>query len=184
MVDTPTREPLKLEIGDSWAWRREDLAADYPATSWTLSYEIVSAAAAISITAAADGDQFAISVAAATTAAYTAGRYRMAGYVTAGANRWRVYLGALELMPNLAAGVADIRSHARKVLDAIEAVIEGRAAKDQQGYTIAGRRLDRTPIEDLLKLRGQYMAEAARETAAERLAAGLADPRRVLVRFA
>lgn len=53
----------------------------------------------------------------------------------------------------------DIRGHAQKVLDAIEAVIEKRATKDQESYTIAGRTLARTPIKDLLELRQKYKDE-------------------------
>jgi hypothetical protein len=57
----------------------------------------------------------------------------------------------------------DPRSHARKTLDAIEAVVEGRATKDQQAYTIGGRSLQRMPIKDLMYFRGVYRAEVYAE---------------------
>jgi len=74
-------------------------------------------------------------------------------------------------------------THARRVLTAIEAVIEGRASKDQEEYTIGTRSLKRTPIKDLLVLRDAYKAEVAHEDAQYRLAQGLPNPRKVRVRF-
>lgn len=69
----------------------------------------------------------------------------------------------------------DLRSHAKKVLDAIEAVLEKRATKDQESHTIAGRSLSRTPIADLLMLRDRYRAEL--HTATKKL------PKNVLFKF-
>jgi hypothetical protein len=47
----------------------------------------------------------------------------------------------------------------RKVLDAIQATIEGRASQDQMSYSIAGRSLSRMSIDDLLTFRNRYRAE-------------------------
>jgi hypothetical protein len=55
--------------------------------------------------------------------------------------------------------MSEQRTHAKRVLDAIEAVLENRANLDQQSYTVEGKRLDRTPISELLKLRREYQAE-------------------------
>lgn len=77
----------------------------------------------------------------------------------------------------------DSRSRVKKILDAIEAVLEGRASKDQQSYTIAGRSLQRTPIADLIRLRQSYRQEYAREQAAERIARGLDGGGQIEVRF-
>ena len=73
----------------------------------------------------------------------------------------------------------DARSHAQRVLEAIEATIGGRASHDQESYTIKGRTLARTPIADLLKLRDVYRAELARDRAARKGRKSLG--RRVLV---
>jgi hypothetical protein len=34
-----TKEPNSLVLGDYWAWRRDDLASDYPVGSYALTYE-------------------------------------------------------------------------------------------------------------------------------------------------
>lgn len=67
---------------------------------------------------------------------------------------------------NLSAG--PIISHAQKVLDAIEAVLEKRATLDQQRYSIADRELVRTPIPELLLLRDRYRSEVRRERLSKR----------------
>lgn len=182
----PTNEPLELRAGDTWQWRREDLA-DYPAPTWVLTYRFVNASGAFEVVAAPDGSAHAVTVAASTTAGRTAGTYAWAAQVVNGSEKHTVDQGTLKVLPNLFAGTAaaaaDLRTHARKVLEAIEAVIEGRATLDQQEYTIGGRSLKRTPIADLLKLRNFYKAELEGELAAERLANGLGIGRKIQVRL-
>ena len=48
------------------------------------------------------------------------------------------------------------RDHYRIVLDAINAVIEGRATQAEEEFSIAGRSLRRTPLKDLLGFKLQY----------------------------
>ena len=187
MTDIATNEPPQLFAGDTWQWRRLDLS-DYSAATWTLKYRFKNAAGGFEVTASAyNTSQFDITVSAATTAALTAGTYDWTAFVTSGSERHTVDHGHLIVQPDLGAGSAatpvDRRSHAQKVLDAIEAVLESRATKDQQEYHIAGRRLIRTPIADLLLLRDRYRNETRRAQIAENLANGLADPSKVYVRF-
>jgi hypothetical protein len=184
----PSTEPTKFVRGDSIAWTRGDLSSDYPASTWALTYEFVplgSAGTAFTITADADGDDYSVTVAAATTAAYVAATYEWAAFVTLSADRYRIDNGTLELLENLADPAAgyDGRSHVRIVVEAIDAVIQGRATKDQESYTIDGRSLQRTPIPDLLTLRSRYRAELKSEEAAEKIANGLGSGRLVKVRF-
>ena len=54
-------------------------------------------------------------------------------------------------------------SHAKIVLDAIEAVIENRATMDQSSMSIAGRSLSRLSIDELLTFRARYRAEYLKE---------------------
>jgi hypothetical protein len=182
-MDIPKNEPFEARAGDTWQWRREDLSSDYPAPTWTLSYYFKNPTANFNFNAAADGVNFAVTVAKATTAAYAAGRYKWFAFVDNGTQRFEVDRGELEVLPNLAvAGNLDDRTHARKVLEAIEAVIEGRASKDQEEYTIGNRSLKRTPLEELAKMRIRYKQEAAAEEAADRLANGYGSPRKIQIR--
>lgn len=157
----------------------------YPASAgWTLTYRLVprsSSASAITFSASASGDEHAVLVAAATTAAWIAGSYSWSSYVTKTTQRFSIASGTVEILPDpatVAAGT-DRRTHAQIVLEAIEAVIEGRASKDQEEFRIGERSLKRTPIADLLALKEAYEGKVARE----RLAAKGIDSRRVFVRF-
>lgn len=171
----PTTEPSELRAGLTWAWRREDLA-DYPAGTWTLTYWFKQAASAggkFSIVATADGTNYAISVAAATTAGYTADDYTWAAVVTSGSEAYEVDRGTCKVLPKYNADAAlDDRSHARKMVEAIEALMENRATKDQMEYSIGNRMLKRMPIAELIKWRDYYRADLYAETQKEAAANG------------
>jgi hypothetical protein len=168
-AETPTNEPKELRAGVTWEWDRNDLS-DYPATTWTLKYWFKRQGGTdkFSITASASGSNFAVSVAAATTLAYVADDYTWVAVVTAGSEVFEVDHGTMKILPRYDQDVAlDDRTHAKKVLEAIEAVLESRATKDQEEYTIGTRSLKRTPLKDLIALRDKYKAEVFGEQLAE-----------------
>lgn len=172
---TPTEEPKQLQAGDTWRWRREDLT-DYPATDWTLRYRFASPRQSFEVTATADGLDYVAQVAAAVTADIDPDTYTWRAYVTDGTERYTVDEGQTRVIADLEAVPAgqglDVRTHARKVLDAIEAVLEKRATKDQMSMSIHNRSLGRTPIADLLLLRDRYRAEVTRQEQADRAGGG------------
>ncbi len=183
-MTTPKNEPLQLRAGDTWAWRREDLT-DYPAPTWVLTYYFKAPTANFSIAAAADGAAHAVSVAKATTAGRTATRYKWTAAVDNGTERHVVDQGELVVLPDFAAsGNLDDRSHARKMLDAIQALLEGRATKDQQSYTVGDISITRIPVEQLTALRDKYRTEVATQRRLERLKAGGVVQTNLPVRFA
>ena len=77
--------------------------------------------------------------------------------------RIRIDTGRSTVVKNLANTNADLRSHAKKVLDNIEAVLENRASIDQSSFSIAGRSLSRMSIDELLSFRDRYHAEYLEE---------------------
>jgi hypothetical protein len=183
----PQREPLALVIGDRWAWKRDDLG-DYPAASYTLKYACrreSSGGDEIEITATANGTAFKVEVAAATTAAYTTGIYHWQAYITRNSDSERVTVdtGTFEIRANRDLATGDPRGHYKIVLDNIEAVIEKRATKDQESYSINGRSLTRTSLDDLVRLRDTYRAKYITELNRERARKGLGHRGRLLTRF-
>lgn len=72
--------------------------------------------------------------------------------------------GSVTIDPDIT--TQDPRSHAEKVLEAIEALIEGRATKDVSSYSIAGRSLTRLSPKELVEWRSFYKNEVARKRAA------------------
>lgn len=124
----------------------------------------------VNITAVAEGVQHNLNVLAAVTADWQPGLYEYTARVSNGTDFHEVESGQITLTPDLASAVEghDGRSHAKRTLDAIEAVIEKRASLDQERYRINNRELYRTPIADLLKLRDLYRMEVRREQGAAR----------------
>lgn len=183
-ADIPTSEPSELRSGDTWKWTKT--LADYPASAWTLKYRFKNAAGGFEITASSSGDDYSVTVAASTTTGYAAGAYSWIAWVEGGSEKYTVDTGTVTLNPDYRSGTAtaalDDRTHAQIVLDAIEAVIEGRASKDQEEYMIAGRSIKRTPIASLLKLRQHYLAEVEAQKAREAIANGLGTGRRIQFR--
>lgn len=170
-MTVPKREPDSIRAGDTWQWRREDLATNYPASTWTLSYVFKNAAKGFGFSATADGAFFAVDLPASETEGLTAGTYRWAAQVVNGDEKHTVGIGTTEVLADVFTNpdqAADLRSHNRIVLDAIKAVIERRATRDQERYSIAGRELWRTPIADLRSLRAEYEALVAQDEDAEK----------------
>jgi hypothetical protein len=196
-------EPTEIYIGDSLEWIRRDVVVystnddgeleetEIKASDgWALKYVAVNNLAAFSITAGADTDDvddFKFSVTAATTAAYTLGVYKWQIVATKTTSRYTVADGVVTLLDNLAnrTTLYDNRSHAKKMLDAIEAELEGRgtaATLALVSYAIAGRsKTDR--VENLIKLRQLYKREYDSEVAAERIKIGLGSKMKILTRF-
>jgi hypothetical protein len=194
-------EPLEIIIGDTLTWIRRQVQAvsendagtleytDIKASEgWALKWTAVGKLGIYSIAAAADpdnADDFKFTATAAATAAYVAGDYKWQITATKNPIRYTIADGAVRLLDNIAgrAVAYDNRSHAKKVLDAIEAVIEGRATQDQASYQIGGRSLTKTPIPDLMKLRALYKSEYGDEQALASVDAGQGTGRKILVRF-
>lgn len=165
MADIPSSIPQEIRAGDTAKWRRE--LSDYPADDgWVLAYTAVSATAAHAFTAAADGTAHLVTVAASETTAWAAGNYRLTEFATKASERYTLGSTSLRVLPDLAAANTgiDARTHARKVLDAIEAWLEAKAPT-AGAMEIAGRKVQNYPLTDLLALRDRYRAEVAREEA-------------------
>jgi|TARA_S200002703_G_C3770048_1_gene237074 hypothetical protein len=169
----PTSEPNELQLGDFWAWKRTDLSTDYPTASYALSYEFNlvdgSTAANFTLTATESNDEYIIEV--SNTTSYTSGEYNWVSYITRSSDSARIKLseGFTEIQENYATTTSSVRSHAKKVLDAIEAVIENRATMDQSSMSIAGRSLSRLTIDELLQFRDRYKAEYLKEVKKARI---------------
>lgn len=176
-------EPKNFTAGDTVKWTKS--VADYPASAgWALSYAFINAAAKFTASGVANGADFDVTISATTSASITAGDYYWEAYVTKASERFKVGSGTVKVKPNLAtATTLDARSHAKKTLDAIEAVIEGRATVDQQEYQIGNRSLKRMPIADLIVFAEKYRAMVRAEENAEAIAQGKTGKNKLYVRL-
>jgi hypothetical protein len=176
----PKTEPAAIAAGDTAKWSKT--LADYPADQgWALNYELVNASQRYTFAAAASGSDFLVTVAAATTAGWVVGDYAWRARVSKASEVYTVGEGRVTVGASFASAT-DTRSQARRILEAIEATLEGRASSAVERYTIAGRELRHYLPEQLLVLRDRYRADVRREEAAERMAQGLPNPSRVYVR--
>jgi len=173
------------------AWSKE--LTNYPASNgWQLSYRLrgprnYEIPWVDNVTA--NGDSFSISISAATTAPYVAGTYWLFGFASKGGERYQVVKSEVTIQQNAqsASQSFDGRTHAKKMLDAIEAMLEGTASREESSYQIdiAGkmRQLSFFSRDELLRFRNFYKNEYARELSAQRIAQGKGGGRKILVRF-
>lgn len=172
----PSQEPETLVVGDRWAWQRPDLVTDYPTDQYALTYEFHIDAGGggshkFTITATETTTAYIVEVASTVTDNYTADQYKWYAFITRTSDSQRVAVdnGMTTLVANFADTNADLRTHAKKVLDAVQAVIENRATIDQSSFSIAGRSLSRMSIDELFTVRDRYRAEYNEEVKKARI---------------
>lgn len=181
-ANTPITEPTALIAGDTAKWLKS--LVDYSASDgWALSYTLINATAKIAFSATASGSDFLVDVSAATTSAWTAGSYAWRSQVSRSGEVYTIGAGTIIVQPSFGVATLDNRSFARTALANIEAYLQNSSNLSSAMYEIAGRKLQRIPVSDLLALRDRYKSEVAREDGAANSAAGLPDRRRVMVRF-
>lgn len=160
MASIRYNEPLTITAGDTVKWLKS--LGDYPAGTWALTYNL-RGASDINIATTASGSDHLVNVDESVTTNYTAGTYYVSGRVTDGNDTYTVIKGLLlTVEPSLASitGAYDGRTHARKMLDAIKAILEGRASdlQDIESYTIGTRTINRISNQELIELQAHYQA--------------------------
>lgn len=174
-------EPATVIAGDTAKWQK--YLPDYQASDgWSLTYTFVNAAVRFTVTASALGADHLVNVSAATTGGWATGTYDWRAQVSKDGEVFTVGSGRLTVQASFSTAT-DGRSRARRMLEAVEAVLEGRASSAVAEYQIAGRQLRHIPIPDLLTLRDRLRMDVAREEAAADLSAGKAPRGRIQVRF-
>ncbi len=183
MAEPQAYEPEKLTAGVTWKWKKT--ISDYPASEWALTYYLrKDGASATSFSAAADGDSYLVTVAAATTAAYASGIYDFIGWVIKGTEKYEVFNSMIEVLPNPTNTSAyDPRSHARRVMELLEAAMEGRVPNGMESFSIGGRSINKIPLSQLRELWEKYKQDVVMEEQAERLVNGRRSGKNIGVRF-
>lgn len=179
-----TREPLQITAGDNLDWSIYD--PDYlPADGWTLKYAL-RGPVALDITSTAAGDSHLIAVAGSITKDYAPGSYSWARYFAKlDGSRTTTATGRITITPDLVLQGAgyDGRSHAEKVLEAIERVIEGRATRGDQELQFDGKKIVKMTVQELIALRQKYRAELRAERNKQLKKSGRATGRTIKFRM-
>ena len=186
--------PATIRAGDTVQWiepPQVDLNGN-PATSavWTLTtylrhHQNHEGATVVGVSRADGG--WLMSIAASVTTGFDTGLWSWQSRITSGITAITVGSGSFETLANLSytgqpAGY-DGRSQAQQDLDAVEVAIRTLVAKGAKSYTIGSRSYSSQDLSELIKWRADLKTQVARESAVERIAAGLGDPRNLFVRF-
>ena len=186
--------PSKLTAGDSASW--SDVSFSTPdgraisAMDYTLSYSLRGPGAPVDLSSVANGSGWKTSLTTAqstplnpTAAAVT---WFWQAYATKSGERVLAGEGSITIKPNLAAltGTFDGRSKAEQDLAAVKQEISNRISGGGTiEYSIGSRQLKKEPVSELLKLQDRLQMIVNRERTAQRVANGLGNPGKVMVRF-
>ena len=162
--NAPKEVPRSIVIGDLVQFKLTQFSTDYPNTSHSMTFMARSGTGAnveFSIAASNSGDDYLFSASSAATSAFVAGlyHYQIEILETSSNNRLILDQGELDVTVDLDVNAVDPRTHAEKMLQKIEAVLENRADADVSSYSIAGRSLTKMSPEELLTWRDNYRRE-------------------------
>lgn len=140
---------------------------------------------AYTITATVDGSNgdFVMLADKTVTVSWIVGRYQWFVYALNGNDRETTAEGFVEVTPNLGGTTGDIRSHARRMLDIIEALLEGRASTDILSSQIDNTHFTRMGFRDITEAHSYYTSQVRLEEAKARVKQGRATGRLIYARF-
>ena len=180
-------EPTRIIKGTTSRWTRS--LADFPADEgWALSYRFVGPGVLTLACSATQTSQHFADLAATYTAQLPAGQYHWQSYAASGDLRYQVAVGDLAIDDDLLARSTsgapyDPRSRARRIVDAIDAILSGGATLYEQSISVDGRSLANRGLDELLRCRDTYARIAAAEDKATRIANGGNPENSIRVRF-
>ncbi len=158
---TTLREcPATIQAGDTLLF--EITNANYPASDWLLSYSFRKAGGSpVDFQSTNDNGAHLISVSPAVTKDWVEGEYKGVARFTHRTDSTLVttwWKGTVNILPDLSAASqdTDTRSWAKKCLDNIDAVLQGKASRDIINSTIAGQSIGRMTPEQLFSFRDRF----------------------------
>jgi len=178
---TLTELPRRITIGDTVTW--DESLSDFPASaSWVLTYNFTSPVEQFASTHAAVGDDHRVTI---DTTSLDVGRYQYTKKITDTSETFTLESGEIEVLPDLSADTTgvDRREYAEIALEAIEAMLAGKATKDQTSYSLNGRALSRYSPSELNEWRASLRVEVRDIRARARRASGGKSHANVHVRF-
>jgi hypothetical protein len=173
-------EPTELAQGESVRWLRR--AVEYPADQWDGQYRfraLGSDGVGADVDCGNVGDQFEAVLTADQSSQMSVGMYEVQLWVASKNDPQdvrQIDTFQVQVRKGFVEGdlqSVDLRTSAKQILDAIDAMLIGKATADQMEFTIetqVGRRaLKRIPMAELIQARTYYAGVVARELQAERL---------------
>jgi hypothetical protein len=165
-IEVLTALPKSLRAGDTIKWRES--LADFPASDgWALSFAFTLDGKTARATGAADDDNFIVTLPGSETKNMGAGEWGFVGFVEKDGERTTPLSGTVQGLANIALGE---KTHARKVLENIRALLEGKTLpnRDIESSNINGQEITRIKNTDLLDFLKLYEVKVATEEARAR----------------
>lgn len=177
-METYTTIPSEFVIGDTVII---DIAPGaYPSPEYELELVFISATSKVVAVSTVSGDNHRFTV---DTSSFSSGRHDYQLKVTGTGYRRTLQSGFTMALVDLAGDSIDTydgRSHVKKVLDALEAAIEGRASKTQLRHEFDGVSIEHLTLEQQIDMRDKYKMKYHRELAT---AAGRSSWQTITPRF-
>jgi hypothetical protein len=191
----PTTEPTQITRGTTVRWTRS--LADYLASDgWRLHYALAGPTPDTVACSATQTDlhlaELAATLASGATLPCTArmepGRYYWQSYAASGAERFAIGAGEFDVIDSLftrptTGRTYDGRSTARRIVDAIDAILSGTANLAEASISVDGRSLSNRPLAELLTTRDKFARIVEQERKAAAVANGLDPENSIRVRF-
>lgn len=161
----PDKEPTTFVAGETVKWYRN--FSDFPvAEGWTLTYSFTGPAKmdldSSAITASVANGRWEIVVPTTTTTTLIPGPYNWEAFVELSGERYVAAAGVVVVMVNVSS-VTAMQNRAEVELAIVDAAIAGRLTADTESFQINGRAVSKTPLADLLKIRGFLREEVRRQ---------------------
>lgn len=174
MTITLYQIPAEIYAGFKTSWIINN--SEYSPSVYTLKYTLKKPGVApLTLTGVADGENHLFTITSSNSAEYEPGTYYFQCYAEdSNGERFSISAGKIEVKATLLgqADAFDPRTHAQKCLEAIEAVIEGRATSNQSSVKVGTKELQYYSFTELLALRAYYRNEVESESGNE---SGYAD---------
>lgn len=151
-MDTLTQMPARFDAGTTLTYTRT--LPDTPANDGWALVVYLNGKSAANATAVASGADFVVTFTAAATAPLLSGLYQFTERATKAGVVKDSPIGTVFIGPNLATAAAGaLQSRDEKMLEMIDAAIEGRMVAGIDEYQIGTRLVKKIPIAELMKMR-------------------------------
>jgi len=183
--------PGIFHAGDTVAWTENELSL-YPSSSWDLTFYFLGKDGKFNAEGTSNGNGWDFEITGAISGAIEAGIYAWKSFasLTTGegegivTERHFISEGSIEVVSDwVATEVFDTRSWARRCLDAVEALLEGKTTADVQSYSLGGRSISKLTPTELLDWRSFLKSEVRQEDQRDLIAKGLPPQNKVLIQF-
>lgn len=186
--------PSTIAAGDSVTWADTNFMSSdgrsIASGTYALSYSLRGALAGVDLVSVLNGAGWTTALSTAQSAALNTSAnnaiWYWQAYASAAGQRILAGEGTVTVKPNFSSlpGVFDGRSQAEKDLDAVTTEITNRVSGGATlEYSIGNRQLKKEPIAALIVLQDRLRMDVNRQKKAQRIANGLGNPGKVMVRF-